>query len=84
MIKEWNGKLISDMDTDHINNTITYLENRAKTAYKQEEDEVRTTLDRFKAQDFESKTWCDYLPDAYYHLVAERDKRPAIDTGLNF
>lgn len=84
MVREWNGQPISEMDTDHVNNTISLLEKRAKAAYAKEELEVANTIDRFRAQDFEDKDWTDFLHESYYHLVAERDKRPAIDTGLNF
>lgn len=80
---EWNGQLISEMDIDHINNTIKYLEQKARTAYSKEEMEVATTLDRYRAQEFEEKEWYDFLPDAYYHLTAERDKRP-VNLGMNF
>lgn len=83
-MSEWNGQPISSMDTDHINNTITHLERRAKSAYEHEGEVVRDTLDRYRAQEFEDKTWYDFLPESYYHLIAERDKRPAIDTRLNF
>ena len=84
MLREWNGTPISEMGTDHLINTINLLERRAKTAYQTEELEVANTLDRFRAQDFEGKDWTDFLHENYYHLVAERDKRPAIDKGLNF
>lgn len=84
MTKEWNGQPISELGTDHIINTISLLEKRAKTNYKTEELAVAETIDRHRAQDFEEKTWVDFLHESYYHLVAERDKRGPIDTGLNF
>lgn len=84
MTAEWNGQPIKDMDTDHIINTISHLEKRAKTAYEHEGEIVRNTLDQFRAQAFDTKTWCDFLPESYYHLIAERDKRPTIAAGLNF
>lgn len=84
MSGEWNNKPIAEMDTDHIVNTISLLEKRAKTAYETEALAVEDTIDSYRAQAFAEKDWTDFLHSAYYDLVAERDRRPAIDTGLNF
>jgi hypothetical protein len=83
-MSEWNGKDITKMDTDHINNAINYLENRAKIAYEQEGEEVSNTLDSFRHQKYVEQTWYDYLPDVYYDLCKEKESRPMIDMRFNF
>jgi hypothetical protein len=83
MQKVWNNQPIKDMDTDHIVNTINYMERTAKSKYAKEELEVSTTIDSHRAQAFEELSWYDLLPEEYYHLLAERDSRKP-DTGLNF
>ena len=61
----WNGKLIAEMDTAHIDNTIAYLEKRAK------ED-----CEHAGEDDLE---WYEFLPEEYYALLKERDKRPSLN-----
>lgn len=79
----WNNKPIIEMDTEHLRNTISLLERRAKEKYQKEADEVAITLDSYRAQAFEEKSWYDFLPDEYYKMLKELDCRP-IDLSLNF
>ena len=58
-MSEWNGKLITDMDTGHIENTMRLLITQAKKACK-----------KVHGSDFKL-----YLNSAYYDLQAEFEKR---------
>lgn len=55
----WNGKLIVDMTSSHLENTIKLLEKQAKASCK-------------KAH---GSDWKFYLKGAYYDLKRELDKR---------
>lgn len=58
-MSEWNGRLIADMDTSHIENTIKLLEKNAKKACR-------------KAG---GSNWKYYVHNSYQDLVEEFNKR---------
>jgi len=58
-MQEWNGKLISEMTTYHIENTISYLKKTARRRCK-----------RANGSD-----WKLYLDAGYQELVEESNKR---------
>ena len=85
-MSDWNGKPISEMDTDHIRNTIKLLENRARTKYAIEEEETRDSTDEYRVQRFlDAEDWREYLHEAYFPLVKELERRgPSEDLKHNF
>jgi hypothetical protein len=58
-MSEWNGRLIKDMDLQHIDNTLRMLEKAARRDCK-------------KAG---GSDWKVYVPTVYFDLKEERDNR---------